>query len=222
MCCCMQATLQAERTAAAAAIASRYTQQLHADLGKLRHCTFETLDRARPLAPISWNGKSFSEQEQRKALVKALGIARDFDPQGIEGLFFYGPPGSGKSHLAAAIVNAACATGVPARYGTVSSLLRLVQDGFSDGSASQRLEALINCPLLVIDDLGTENTTQWSEMTLFELVTGRDNAERPTIYTSNYPVDQLNDPRIRSRIKGSCTCIELVISDYRALRQASL
>jgi DNA replication protein DnaC len=214
-CGCLAEAQVAARAAAAAARSAELTAQLHADMGKLRRCQLDQLDLRRPLTPIRWYDRTYSEISQYQMLARAVNLARDYALP--ENLYLYGPNGTGKSHIAAAILNDAAARGIPARYGSVLGLLRLLRDGFKDGSADDRLEALIATPLLVVDDLGSEKPSDWNDASIFDLLKSRDSAERATIITSNLPLDELRDPRAASLIQGSALLVPLIISDYRAL-----
>jgi DNA replication protein DnaC len=66
-----------------------------------------------------------------------------------------------------------------------------------------------NASLLVLDDLGTELTTDWAYFTLYLIVDNRYNNMLPTIFTSNFSLEQLVgkfvDERLVSRIMEMCT-----------------
>lgn len=209
----------AARAAAAAARATALTAQLGLELGRLQRCTLETFDPHRPLpGDVAWYGRVYGPAEQRRLLVRAYSLARQYEPR--ESLYIHGSYGSGKSHLAAAILSALAARGIEGRYGSAPALLRLVRQGFRDGSADDRLEALMTVPLLVIDDLGTESESGWSSTSLFDLINGRYLADRATIFTSNLAVEEHRDDRIVSRINGTAQIVELVAYDHRRLSQA--
>lgn len=215
-CACLEASAVAARQADQAVKVAELTAQLSAEMGKLRACQLDQIDLRRPLLPVLWRGQAYSELDQRKMLGRAVGLARNYTPGG-EGLYLYGPNGTGKSHIAAAILNAAAASGVAARYGSALSLLRLLRQGFRDGSADDRLEALTQVPLLAIDDLGTETPSDWADASLFDLLKARDAGGLATIYTANIPVVELRDPRIASLIQGNALIVPLITSDYRTL-----
>lgn len=215
-CGCLDAALVAARAQLAAARAAQLTAQLADELGALARCTLDSIDRRRPLTDILWGGQAYPVAEQRLMLSRACGIARDYRPP--EHLYLYGPPGGAKSHLAAAILNAQAQRGVGGRYGSMPALLRLLRRGFSDGTADARLEALMDAELLVIDDLGVEQGSDWADAQLFDLINVRLAGERATIITSNLAPDQHRDARIASRLQGSFTPIRLILSDYRAVQ----
>lgn len=199
--------------------AAKSLTELHARLGRLRTCTFENFNPARPLAG-KVEGKDIAEKVQRQKLTEALRLAREYvaNPQGW--LYLYGPVGAGKSHLAAAIANALAVAGWPTAYESTPELLDFVRRGFKDNSSAERVDALINVELLVLDDLGAESLTDWSLETMFRIIDGRNKHERPTVLTSNVHYDSLPF-RVSSRIAELSTVVWMPISDCRRLRGAA-
>lgn len=194
--------------------------QLHAELGRYRSCTFAeffTSKDRRPLQPIEWQGKIVAEHDQRALLRRATDEAQAFaaDMQGW--LYLYGTYGGGKSHLAAAVLNAASEQGVIGAYASVSDLLRYIHDGFKDDTASSRIVALRTVDLLCLDDLKAEYLKPGSRTaeTLWELLDPRYRNSAPTIITSNVHPDDLPDHRIASRIAELARICWLPVSDYR-------
>lgn len=73
---------------------------------------------------------------------------------GCEDLVFYGDVGTGKTHLAIALVTAACQRGIPARFFTAASLVDHLRNAKLAGKLDKELTALGKNELLVIDELG--------------------------------------------------------------------
>lgn len=193
--------------------------RLQQQFGRLTRCTFETFAIDRPLAPLDWTGEVWTFDEQHQALRYALerSVAHANGAPGW--LYFYGPCGSGKSHLAAAITNELACQGQSAAYASVPELLGFIRAGFGDNTAGQRLETLKTVDVLVLDDLGTEQATEWVMEQLFILVNSRYIAERKTIITSNVRLDAL-PVRIASRIAELAEEIVLPVADYRRRERA--
>ena len=76
------------------------------------------------------------------------------------------------------------------------------------------------CDLLIIDDLGTEMTTQFTTSVLYNIVNTRMMAEKPTIISTNLLPDMLEkrySPQISSRIMGNYRLIKFVGNDIRRI-----
>ena len=74
-----------------------------------------------------------------------------------------------------------------------------------------------NVPLLLLDDLGTENTTPWAREKLYQLINHRYNEQLATVFTSKLAPEAI-DPRIYSRLCDPQLTQEIVrisAGDYR-------
>jgi DNA replication protein DnaC len=71
-----------------------------------------------------------------------------------EDALFLGPPGTGKSHLAQAIGQAAIQQGYKVLYREAHTLLDELADASLDGSRKEYIEWIVSLPLLILDDLG--------------------------------------------------------------------
>ncbi len=80
----------------------------------------------------------------------------------------------------------------------------------------ERFEQIRSVYLLVIDDLGAEQSTPWAVEKLYQIFNYRYNNRLPTVVTSNCDLDSL-DPRIRSRLCDPDLCRHVFMSagDYR-------
>jgi len=190
--------------------------ELPRTLGRLSAARFETFDLERPLQDLVWGGETFAVDVQRLALAQALDDAQRYadEPQGW--LYVCGPCGAGKSHLAAAIANTAASNGPGVAYASTPDLLRFLRRGIADGAADERLDALMEVELLILDDLGAERMTAWADEQLFVLLNARYLAERPTVLTSNERADTL-PARLHSRIAELAQIAWMPLSDYRRI-----
>lgn len=139
------------------------------------------------------------------------------------GLYIYGlKTGTGKSHLAAAVVNRVVRAGVFARF------LRVVDIPRNDQEA---VDALANSdwPLLALDDIGAAKATPRLVECLYTIIDGRTWAGAPIVLTSNLgpdalaeqigAVDRTAGERIGSRIVGGCRLVPLAGPDRRQNRR---
>jgi DNA replication protein DnaC len=105
-----------------------------------------------------------------------------------EDALFLGPGGTGKSHLAQAIGQAAIQQGYRVLYRETHILLDELADAVADGSRKEFMESLATVPLLIIDDFGMRKLPLTAAEDLLEIVMRR--YERAsTLLTSNRPVD---------------------------------
>ena len=105
-----------------------------------------------------------------------------------EDALFLGPGGTGKSHLAQAIGQAAILQGHKVLYRETHILLEELAEATLDGTRKQYMEAISGVALLIIDDFGMRKLPQTAAEDLLEIVMRR--YERAsTLLTSNRPVD---------------------------------
>ena len=167
-------------------------------------------------------------ERERDTLGFALHMARGFAEAPKDWLLLTGQPGCGKTHLAVAIINERLKRGEPAFFAFVPALLDYLRAAFRPDSLTgydDLFEEVKSAPLLVLDDLGSENSTPWAEEKLYQIVVHRQNTRAPTVITSNLvSLKQLEEakPRIRSRL--SDTLVEwapILAPDHRDQRPAS-
>jgi DNA replication protein DnaC len=105
-----------------------------------------------------------------------------------EDALFLGPPGTGKSHLAQAIGQAAIQQGYRVLYREAHTLINDLADAALDHMRKEQMELFSTVPLLIIDDLGMRKLPASAAEDLLEIVMRR--YERAsTLLTSNRPID---------------------------------
>jgi DNA replication protein DnaC len=101
---------------------------------------------------------------------------------------FLGPGGTGKSHLAQAIGQAAILQGHRVLYRETHLLLEELAEAVVDGTRKRFMETLTSVPLLILDDFGMRKLPLTAAEDLLEIVMRR--YERAsTLLTSNRPVE---------------------------------
>lgn len=109
-------------------------------------------------------------------------------------LFVTGSYGTGKTHLACAIANKLILKQIPVICMTMIKLLDVIKSSFDandDMKEEYILKTYREVPLLIIDDLGSEQITEWSMSKIFSIINSRYEAYMPTIITTNYGTDEL-------------------------------
>ena len=101
-----------------------------------------------------------------------------------ENVFFVGPSGVGKSHIAQALGHEACRRGHEVMFDRTCSLFKWIHSGRGDGSYERRMRQVGCVALLILDDFGLRPLTEEHQADLYEVICER-YEKRPTILTSN-------------------------------------
>ena len=88
-------------------------------------------------------------------------------------LLICGPTGTGKTHLAQALVHEACRQGYDALFITTAKLLQHLNGGRADGSWERRLQTYLRPDLLVLDDFGLKPLQPPGPSDLYDVIDGR-------------------------------------------------
>ena len=136
-------------------------------------------------------------------------------------LLLYGKTGLGKTHLSLAIAGNAVEEGYGVIYSSAQNLFnKLEKDKFGKADANTE-EAILDCDLLIIDDLGAEFTTQFTVSALYNIVNSRELESKPTIISTNLMPEQLTKSygeRIASRILSNYVMLYFDGSDIRQIK----
>lgn len=142
-------------------------------------------------------------------------------------LVMTGQPGTGKTHLACAILSAVIDRyAVSGRFETVSDLLRAIKETYRKDSVESEREVIdryVYCDLLVVDELGVQVGSEHEKLLLFEVLNGRYQELRPTILLSNLSADELETfmgHRVMDRYRECGVVLAFDWDSYRGSKAA--
>ncbi|MBQ1435503.1 MAG: ATP-binding protein [Clostridia bacterium] len=213
---------------AGAEMCSCYADALKAEAHKtfnlsihMPDATFETFDTS--LYTGDAPEDDMTPRENAELALKACRrFVRDFS-KSDENILLTGKNGLGKTHLSSAIAHALIDEGFDVVYETAGAIFTLMEDvrfGRISEEAQYRTDRLSQCDLLIIDDLGSEFTTQFVRAALFSVVNSRLMSDKKMIISTNLTpeaIGELYDERVYSRIAGRFTTIELYGDDIRQI-----
>jgi len=195
------------------------------DLGEQSFDTF----RMEYYSTERWPSKGVSPRENMELVYEVcLNYARRFDRFAIRNLFFSGAPGLGKTFLSACIARAVSERGFSVVYDTAGNIFaqfeaRKFQRDTEDGrEARDETRRYLNCDLLILDDLGSELTTQFTQSALYELLNTRLVAGKCTVISSNLSMEEAArrySPQIASRLEGEYHVLHFFGDDIRLLKK---
>lgn len=170
-----------------------------------------------------------SEQESEsprknmeKILSKSMNFLKNFDTTD-ENLLFYGSSGTGKTFLSHCITKELINKGAFVVYRTAEELIKALKDiRFNNDSSLEEL--LINCDLLIIDDLGTEQLSDFSKTELFNLLNTKLLKQKKMLVSTNLTLESLlktYSERITSRLIGNFTLCKFFGDDIRIKKNLS-
>lgn len=159
------------------------------------------------------------KENMRGNLKMALRYVSEF-PIHSENLYFYGPSGTGKTFLASCIARELLNEGNLVVYRTSAQLMDDIKDiKFRDNKELERL--IMDCDLLIIDDLGTEMVSDLAKTEIFNLVNNRLLHRKKMIISSNLKLENIRDKyseRLSSRIMGDFIFIPFFGDDLRLIK----
>lgn len=138
------------------------------------------------------------------------------------GVIFYGEWGTGKSFFAGCIANALLDVGFSV---LATSVVRLTNHLFKETDKNAFLRELCSYDLLIIDDLGAEQDSEYKKEQIFSIIDERYKSDKPVIITTNLnpqTFSEITDGRGRSynRILEMCTPVEVQGQRRKAVGQA--
>ncbi len=151
--------------------------------------------------------------------------ASHFRPGPGRNLLMNGAPGLGKTFLSACIAREVVNRGYSVVYDTAIHVFSCMEKQKFGGGTEEELrmaERILECDLLILDDLGTEMNTSFISPALYSIINSRILSERPTIISTNFTLQQLSQrytPQIASRLDGEYRILVFAGNDIRKLKK---
>ena len=162
--------------------------------------------------------RSSPRELMRATYRMAQNYAQSFPADG-QSLVFSGATGLGKTFLSACVARVVAERGFSVSYAPVGQLFAAFEeDKFRPQPDAARTEDVFACDLLIIDDLGTEMTTQFTVSVLYQLLNTRLMEKKPVILSTNLTPGELASrysPQIASRILGTYRLCQFCGDDIR-------
>lgn len=213
MCGCLKSLLESEAYARLSAAAP------------VSQCTFENFSLE--YYPAADQPGGAPRARMGEILAYCRRYADGFSPD-TESLLLLGKTGLGKTHLSLAIAATVTRRGFGVVYTPVQNLMDTLEStkfSYDSGKKEEyadHVRAAITCDLLVLDDLGTEFATQFSQSALYNIINSRQVENRPTIISTNLElaeIEQKYTQRMVSRLAGSYKVLKFTGKDIRFIKK---
>ena len=199
----------------------------------LRRLAFEEANRSSPLRVSAFDDfrlDYYSDTPDpqygcspRERMTEILALCReyaaDFDLSS-QSIFMCGETGLGKTHLSLAIAGEVIRKGYKVLYNSAQNIFsRLQSDYFGRSETRSQFESLVlGCDLLILDDLGAEFSTTFTNAALYNIINTRICSRLPTIISSNLStraIEERYSRRVSSRLIGEYVCLRFFGGDIR-------
>ena len=207
MCACLQQLYREEKNAA---------DSVFLDSGKNGFADF-SLDY--------YTGEARQCMELTYAAARQYAVG--FDEESPD-LLLQGGTGLGKTFLSGCIAQVVSAKGYSVVYETAQAAFgafeeqKFSRDAETYAAASEKVKRILGCDLLILDDLGTELTTGFTQSALYNIINSRLTENKKTIISTNLPDGELAAryiPQTVSRIAGEFDVLVFMGRDIRAIKK---
>lgn len=157
-----------------------------------------------------------------RAVATCQNFIQNFDKE-FQNILFYGNAGVGKTFLSNCIAKELLNSSHTVIYLTAFQFFDILErhkfdKNDTDYSMEEKFQGIMDCDLLIIDDLGTELTNSFINSQLYLCVNERLLSKHSTIISTNLSLDEIRElysERIFSRITSNYTIIKLFGEDIR-------
>ncbi|GAA0375537.1 primosomal protein DnaI [Bacillus horti] len=168
---------------------------LRAEESSKRHTLVKSHKIPKDIMSGSMRNVDLDDPQRAEAFEAVLDFAKKATPgEDLIGLYLYGPLGVGKSYLLGAACNALADRGIASYMVYSPDFFREMKGAIAEQNLEEKLQVLKEVPVLIFDDIGAENISAWArDEILGAILQYRVMEKLPTLYTSNYDYDQLEE-----------------------------
>lgn len=165
--------------------------------------------------------KKFEKLDYKDQLRRICTTLKEFCKTRDHSIILSGVPGCGKTHLAAATVLFLINQLIPAKFASVPEMLKVIQASWKNEYVINPVPDLIVAPVLVLDDLGTEEQcSDWARGELYRIIDGRYISGLPMLVTTNHRTASdlahvIGDRSVDRLIHGTIW-VDIPLGSYRA------
>lgn len=152
------------------------------------------------------------------------------------GIYLYGDKGAGKTHLTACMANNLIQQRKQVLFTNFAEIAKMIKGTFGNNKESEAdyINRIATVDFLFIDDLGTERVQAtngadlWLQEKIFDVLNKRYNNRKPTVFTSNYTLQELITERgimektVDRIVEMSHAVIKVEGKSYRMKARASV
>ena len=149
-----------------------------------------------PKSLMQANLRDLITEKERSAILKYIKnfLKKKLNNEQVKGLYLSGSFGSGKSYILSALLNELSNNGFNTVNVYYPSLLKKLKMSFNNYSYDDVLDEIIKADVLLIDDIGAENNSEWArDEVLGTILQYRMDNNLTTFFTSNYTIDELEE-----------------------------
>lgn len=146
--------------------------------------------------PASITESSFEQldvdPQRQAAITECMKYCLEFkEGETVKGLYLYGGMGIGKTKIIGAVAHELANRSVAVAMVYVPDFLEEVKGAISNNTVSEKLDAIRDVDVLILDDIGAEPLTTWTRDEVLGPVLQRRMEQKPTLYTSNLTMTEL-------------------------------
>lgn len=189
---------------------------------QLSHQTFDTFDMSLYSETVDEYYGVSPKEHMMRILNICKAFVKNFDTSDMN-LLFWGEPGLGKTFLSTCIAKELIATNHSVIYETAYKTFSMLEElKFKRTDNEEKLrfkvDKLYSCDLLILDDLGSEFSTQYTTASLFDIINSRLISGKKTVINTNLSMAELEKKygeRVVSRLFGHYQVLNFIGSDIR-------